>query len=158
MRRDFHPILYEAMKRDDRIWVATADLGYGMFDRIATDFPDRFVNCSAAEQLLLGIGVGLAEDGKIPVLYSITPFLLFRAAEWIRNYLAHENVAVKLCASGRGSDYLHDGYTHFAGDDAQFLAQFPNIAAYWPTSLIDLPAMTEQWLYDDKPSYLNLKR
>ena len=146
------------MERDSRIWVVTADLGYGMFDKISTSFPDRFVNCGASEQLMVGMGVGLALAGKIPVLYSITPFLLWRPAEWHRLYLNHERVPVKLVGSGRGTDYAHDGITHDATDDAAFLDILPNIATFWPETVDELPAVTEQWLYNERAAYLNLKR
>lgn len=158
MRRQFHPILLEWMRIDPRIYVLTGDLGYGMFDAIRAEFPDRFCNVGAAEQLLIGAGVGLALDGKIPVCYSITPFLLYRPAEWLRNYLDHERIPVKLLGGGRGGDYEHDGYTHWAGDDRDILNTMPNIIPFWPESERELREVTEQWLYNGKPSYLNLKR
>ena len=158
MRRDFHPILLKRMRQDARIRVVLGDLGYKMFDYIIAEFPDRVHNVGAAEQLMLGVGVGMAEDNLIPVCFSITPFLLWRGAEWIRNYLNHENVPVKLLGGGRGMDYAHDGFTHDASDDKAFLSLFPNIQCYWPESVADLPTITHEWLYNERPSYLNLKR
>lgn len=166
MRREFHPIILNHMRRDDRIWVCTADLGYRMLDVIAAEFPNRFVNVGAAEQLLLGTAVGLAEEGLIPVCYTITPFY-WRAAEWIRNYVDHERVPVKLIGAGRGGmtpeglvyeDYRHDGWTHYAADDVKLFSCFPNIITYWPETVESLPRITDEWLYNDRPSYLNLRR
>lgn len=157
MRRQFHPILLDHMRRDERIWVATADLGYGMWNAIRAEFPNRWINVGVSEQLLLGVGVGLAEEGKIPVCSSITPFLLYRGAEWIRNYLEHEGAKVKLCAFGRDDDYHEDGFTHYAGDDRAFLSLFPRIRCFWP-ELDNLAEATQDWLYHDGPSYLNLRR
>ncbi len=161
MRRDFHPILLDHMRRDPRIWLVTPDLGYRMLDSIFAEFPDRAINCGAAEQLALGIAVGLADEGKIPVVYSITPFLLYRPAEWIRNYLQHENANVKLLAAGRHEGdhdcYGNDGFTHKAEGDRAFLSLFPNIRGYWPDTVADLPRVTEEWLTPG-PAYLNLRR
>jgi transketolase len=56
----------------------TGDLGYGLWDRIKIDYPDRFINTLSSEQLMLGIACGLAMEGKIPVVYSITPFVLYQ--------------------------------------------------------------------------------
>jgi transketolase len=111
-RRLFADLLYEEMKKDERIWLITADLGFMMYNEIRKDFPGRIINVGAAEQLMLGVGVGLALQGKRPFCYSITPFLLYRPLEWIRNYLAHERVEVKLVGSGLEDDYKHDGFSH----------------------------------------------
>ena len=162
MRRDFRPILHDFMKRDSRIWIVPPDLGYGFFDAIFADFPDRCFNVGASEQLAVGAAVGLAEEGKIPVVYSITPFLLWRPAEWHRNFLNHEEIPVKLLAAGRFEDgkecYDEDGHSHHAYDDRAFMAAMPKIKGYWPKNVADLPGVTEEWLYNGKPSYLNLKR
>ncbi len=158
MRRDFHPLLLQHMRADPRIWLIVPDLGYGMMDAIFAEFPDRAFNVGAAEQLAMGVAVGLAEEGKIPVVYSITPFLLWRAAEWLRNYVNHEQVPIRLLAAGRDQDYAHDGFTHDASDDVDLLQCFPNIECYWPETVAELPEVTREWLFSPRPSYLNLRR
>lgn len=162
MRRQFHPLLLDHMRRDPRIRLITPDLGYKMLDSCFEAFPERCVNCGAAEQLALGIAVGLADDGLIPVVYSITPFLLFRPAEWIRTYLGHENSPVKLLGAGRYENgkecYGEDGFSHAAKGDHEFLGLFPNIVSYWPQTIEELPTTVEKWLYNKAPSYLNLRR
>ena len=158
MRRAFHPILLEHMRKDPRIRVTTADLGYKFFDAIAAEFPERFKNCGASEQLLLGIGIGLSYNGIIPICYSISSFLLKRPFEWIDNYLNHENAPVKLLGGGRGKDYSHDGYSHDCSSDLDILKLFPNIQVFVPQNEKELVEMTEEWLFNGKPSYLNLSR
>lgn len=158
MRKSFANILHERMQTDDRIFLITGDLGFGLFDKIRADFPDRFINTGAAEQAMMGIGVGLAIEGKIPFVYSITPFLLFRAAETIRNYINHEGVPVKMIGSGRYLDYAHDGFSHFAGDDSDILGIFPMIKSYWPRTEEQIPNFVESAINDKSPFYINLKR
>ena len=158
MRRDFHPLLLDHMRKDDRIVVLTADLGFKMFDQIAAEFPGRFWNVGAAEQLLIGAAVGLAEDGKIPVCYSITSFLLWRPAEWWRNYVNAERVPIKAIGGGRDQDYCHDGWTHDCSDAKAFLSLMPNVKQFWPDTVADLPAVTQEWLYHDGPAFLSLRR
>lgn len=159
MRKHFFNILLQRMCRDERIWFVTADLGYGLADEIRNEFPDRFINAGAAEQCMMGVCVGLAMSGKIPIAYSITPFLLWRTAETIRNYVNHESVPVKMVGSGRGSDYEHDGFSHYAGDDKKFLlTNFENILCRWPEDDDEIAMMMEEMFTIDKPFYLNLKR
>ena len=87
MRRKFEEMLHNEMAINDKIVLITGDLGYGLWDRIKIDYPDRFYNPLAAEQLMVGMASGLAMDGYIPLVYSITPFVIYRPFELIRNYL-----------------------------------------------------------------------
>ena len=158
MRKSFATTLHEKMKTDDRIFLVVGDLGFGLFTEIRKDFPERFTNCGAAEQAMMGIGVGLALEGKIPFVYSITPFLLFRAAETIRNYVNHESIPCKLIGSGRDNSYHEDGFSHFAGDDKDLLKCFPNINCYWPEEKEEIPNLVDEMINNPLPYYLNLKR
>ena len=85
MRKTFSEQLYSEMKSNQDIFLIVGDVGYGVFDKFKEDFPDRFINPGASEQLMIGMASGLAMDGKIPVVYSITPFILYRPFEFIRN-------------------------------------------------------------------------
>lgn len=158
MRKKFSELVYNEMRRNDNIYVITADLGYKMWDKVRDEFPERFHNVGSAEQLMLGVGVGLALSGKIPILYSITPFLLYRPAEWIRLYLQHEQIPVKLVGSGRGKDYEIDGFTHW-DDEIDMIDMFYNIEQYRPEDITRLDLVDfNKFLYSDKPAYLNLRR
>jgi len=158
MRYDFAEFLEQEMETNLDICFITADLGYKIFDNILKRFPDRAFNIGASEQLMLGMAVGLADSGKIPFVYSITPFLLYRPFEIIRTYLNHEKTNVKLIGSGRGSDYEHDGFTHFAGDDKEILSNFLNIQCFWPQAKEEVSSTIKTMIDIKGPCYLNLKR
>lgn len=158
MRKLFGSLIFDEMRRNESIYLITADLGFGVLDRCKESFSDRFYNTGAAEQLMIGIGIGLAENKKIPICYSITPFLLYRPFEFLRNYVNYENIPVKLVGSGRGKDYSHDGISHWADDDEEVLSSLPNIQIFKPLSEEDLVKQLPDFLYSNNPSYLNLKR
>ncbi len=158
MRGWFAHELYCHMEENSRIWLVSVDLGYGMFDKIRKDFPDRFVNTGAAEQAALGISVGLAYEGIFPVVYSITPFLLYRPFETIRNYVNKEAVPMLLVGSGRDKDYSHDGFSHWSEEDKELMKLFPNISSYWPEEKEDIPELMKSITEHNSPSYLNLRR
>ena len=103
MRKEFAKILHQEMSSNEDIVVLTGDLGYGLWDKIKIDYPDRFWNVGSSEQLMMGMASGMAMDGKIPFVYSITPFLLYRPFEFIRNYVDHEKLPVKLIGGGRSA-------------------------------------------------------
>jgi transketolase len=158
MRRAFFKELYKLMKENPDIWVVTGDLGYIGFDKIRDDFPDRFVNAGASEQAMMGIAVGLALKGKIPFVYSITPFLLRRPYETIKLYLDGEKIPVMLIGSGRNKDYAHDGPSHDATDANMLLGTLPNITTYFPDDKKQIPTILKQMIKGSRPSFLSLKR
>lgn len=158
MRGYFAHYLYQEMLKNKNIYLITGDLGYKMWDQIKKDFPDRFINTGAAEQAMMGLAVGLALEGKIPFVYSITTFLLYRPFETIRNYINHEKIPVRLVGSGRGRDYSHDGISHWPEEEKQVLSIFKNIKAVWPEKLTEIPSLVKKMVRDNHPWYINLKR
>jgi transketolase len=158
MRKECAQLLLDEMSSNDRIRVVTADLGFGILDHIRNAYPDRFYNVGAAEQLMIGVAVGMAENGLIPVCYSMSSFLLYRPFEFLRNYVDYEGINVKLLGSGRDKDYSHDGISHWAHDDCKVLAALPNIIRYRPETLEQLEIDFSEWINSTKPGYLNLTR
>lgn len=159
MRGYFASELFKAMKKDDNIYLLMGDLGYAMFDKHRETFPQRCINCGASEQAMLDIAVGLAYSGAIPVVYSITPFLLYRPFETIRTYIDHEKLPVKLIGGGRDKDYHIDGISHHSEDDREIMSIFKNIESHWPESKEDVTEnFVQKILYNIKPTYINLRR
>ena len=89
MRKDLAKLLLEEMRVNEDIYLITGDLGYGLWDDIRDTFPDRFFNVGSSEMVMMGTAIGLAMEGKVPFVYSITPFIIYRPFEFIRNYLNH---------------------------------------------------------------------
>ena len=158
MRGYFAGSLYNQMINNDKVVVITADLGYGLFDRVRDDFPARFYNFGAAEQASLGIAVGMAQEGLTPIVYSITPFLLYRGFETLVNYINWESTNVKLIGSGRSRDYKMDGRSHWADEAPEVLKLLPNIHTHWPDSKEEIPPILEQIIYSGNPEFISLRR
>lgn len=152
MRKQFAIQLEMLMQDDANVILITGDLGYGLFDIIRAKHPAQFINVGAAEQTMMGVAVGMALSGKTVFVYSITPFLLFRPFETIRNYISHESIPVIMVGSGRDGDYSHDGFSHYAGDD-EIIKQLPNIE-FIKRDDFSLASIVKS----GKPTYLNLKR
>jgi transketolase len=150
MREKFASELYELMKADENIMFITADVGYFFLDKIKKDFRDRFFNVGAAEQVMMDIAIGMTLRGKIAIVYSITPFLLFRPFESIRLYLDREKIPVVMVGTGRGNEY--ETASHYAGDD-DIIKCFKNIRFIEEDDF-----NLREILYSKKPTYLNLKR
>jgi transketolase len=158
IRKRFADLIYYQMGKNKNIWVVCGDLGYKMWDKVREKFPNRFINVGAAETTMIGVAVGLALEGKIPFVYSITPFLLYRPFETIRNYLNHEKIPVKLIGSGCDRDYSLEGISHWSEEDRRVMKVFPNVKSVWYSGKENLKKIVEQMIKDKNPWYLNLPR
>lgn len=163
MRKTFATELVKQAKQNPDIMLLTGDLGYGMWDQFRKELPQQFINCGASEQAMMGIAVGLALSGKIPFVYSITPFLLYRPLETIRTYINHEKINVKLIGSGRDTDYLHDGISHWSHDiyplfDHEQGPILDNIQTYWPDKNEEIPEIVNKMITSPQPAFLSLRR
>ena len=157
-RQRFKELFTEEMKQNEDIILLVGDVGYKVFDHLREEFPSRVINPGASEQLMMGMATGLAMDGKIAVCYSITPFLLYRPFEFIRNYVDHEKLPVKLIGGGRDKDYGYLGFSHWAEEDRDIMSNFKNIKTLHPK---DVDRMHHNFKYivdNTTPVYMNLKR
>ena len=157
VRKTFIRLLHNEMKVNEKIVLILGDLGYGHFDKIREEFPDRVFNPGAAEQLMLGMACGMSMEGKLPVCYSMTPFILYRPFEVIRTFINHEKIPMILAAAGRDKDYASAGWSHWATDDKIHLSGFKNIVQLWPTEET-LESEFSNIINCTLPLYLNLKR
>jgi transketolase len=158
MRGWFAYELYKQMAKNPKIWLVVGDFGYKVFDYIQRDFPERFINTGAAEQAMMGVAVGLALEGKIPIVYTVSSFLLYRPFETIRNYVNYEKIPVKLIGSGRNRDYLDHGLCHWAEEDKQVLKVLSNIKGKWPKTKEEISGLVSDMIKSDKPWYISLKK
>ena len=146
------------MQVNKDIYLITGDLGYGLWDKIRDTFQDRFFNVGSSEMVMMGMAIGLAMEGKIPFVYSITPFAIYRPFEMIRNYLNHEKISVNIVGGGRDKDYGYLGFSHWAEDDKKIMQSFENLRIMHPEDLNELQLNFNEIINTQKPTYLNLKK
>ncbi len=158
MRKEFALILEDFMERDESIVLMVGDVGFGIFDSIKKRFPKRFLNIGSSEQLMIGIAAGMALEGKSPICYSITPFILYRPFEFIRNFMNEEQIRIKLVGSGRDADYAEAGFTHHAFEAKPLLQVLKNVELYYPGDLKELQTEVPSFLKSSKPGFLSLSR
>jgi transketolase C-terminal domain/subunit len=103
----------------------------------------------------MDIAIGLAHEGKIPFVYTITPFF-WRGAESIR-LLAHDKYHVIMCGAGRDKDYADDGFTH-DGTDIKGLMDLLEVTSYFPDDSEDLPKILNTVIEGNRPYFISLRR
>jgi transketolase len=132
MRLEFVKTLLEMAESDARILLLTGDLGYLVLEPFRDRFPGRFFNVGVAEQNMIGLATGLAEDGFVPFVYSITPFATLRPFEFIRNGPVLHHLPVRIVGVGAGFDYGPAGPTHHALEDVGVMRTQLNLTIIAP--------------------------
>lgn len=132
MRDAFIEELTELAKEDESIFLIIGDLGFGVVDQFANEFPERFLNAGITEQSMMSIAAGIASTGYKVFVYSIANFPTFRCLEQIRNDVAYHNRDVTIVAIGAGLGYGTLGYTHHAIEDLAVLRSLPNMTVISP--------------------------
>lgn len=134
MRDAFVDEVLALLKRDAAAMLLTADLGFGIFDRIAEECPGQFLNVGVAEQNMMGIATGLALEGRRVFTYSIANFASLRCLEQIRNDACYHEVNVNVAASGGGFSYGALGMSHHATEDISIMRSLPGVTVVAPAT------------------------
>lgn len=158
MRAAFAAVLEKIARHDNRVFLLTADLGFGLFDRFREAFPNRFINVGVAEANMIGVAAGLALSGKNVYCYSIVPFLIMRCLEQIRIDLCYQNLNVKLAGSGGGLSYGLEGVTHHAIEDLSIMRSLPNMTVVAPGDKLEAEAVTYESASHVGPLFLRLSK
>ena len=117
--------LDEIGKKDDRLYVVTADIG-GSLKKFRKDCPNRYIDVGIAEQCAAGVAAGLALAGNIPVIMGMIPFMTMRACEQVRTAICYQNLPVRLIGTGGGLT-SGGGSTHNAMEDIAIMRSMVNM-------------------------------
>lgn len=158
MRTAFFDALFDLAARDPRIYFLTGDLGFGVVERFAAAYPDRFVNVGVAEQNMIGIATGLAMLGNIVFTYSIANFPTLRCLEQIRNGPCYHRANVKIVSVGGGLAYGSLGMSHHATEDLAILRVLPGMTTVAPGDPCETRLAVEALTQRPGPAYLRLGR
>lgn len=156
MRNAFIDELVLAARLNERIVLIVGDLGYGVVEPFAREFPQRFINSGVAEQSMMSVAAGLASEGYHPFVYSIANFPTFRCAEQIRNDVAYHNLPVTVVAVGGGLSYGSLGYSHHAVQDYALIRSMPGMLIASPGDPFEVRACMRYLIRNPQPSYLRL--
>lgn len=158
MRDAFFRSLLAAARKDERVMLVTADMGFGCSDEFAREFPGRFLNVGVAEQNMTSVAVGLALEGRCVFTYSIANFPTLRCLEQIRNDVCYHRANVKVVSVGGGMSYGALGVTHFATEDLAVMRAMPEMTVVAPGDPLEAEAATRAACALEGPFYLRLGR
>ncbi|MFB9281306.1 transketolase family protein [Microbacterium laevaniformans] len=156
MRNQFVNLLRGWAEHDRRVTLIVGDLGYGVVDEFASTLPAQFINAGIAEQSMMTMAAGMASESFRPFVYSIANFPTFRAAEQIRNDIAHHRLPVTVVAVGGGLVYGSLGYSHHAIQDYALIRAMPEMTIYAPGDPHEMDAVFAEIQRKAVPAYLRI--
>ena len=153
MRAVFNKTLLEIAKKDPRIHLVLADIGFGEIEPFRDTFPERYYNVGVAEQNMTGVACGIAMEGNIAITYSIANFPTLRCLEQIRNDVCYHNANVKIVIIGGGVSYGALGMSHHSTEDIAIMRALPNMVVEVPCDNYEAVAATHAMIEYDGPFY-----
>ena len=107
--------LMELMKKRDDIMVLSADMSTPAgLDKFKASYPDHFMNVGIAEQNMIGIAAGLADEGYKVICVAQACFITMRCFEQVRQYTGYMGIPMVLIGIGSGLSLQYMGNTHYA--------------------------------------------
>lgn len=156
MRDSFINSIYKATKANHNVLCLVGDIGAFLLRNYIKDFPCNYYNLGAAEENMIGVAAGLAMSGKIPFVYTITPFVTARCYEQVKVDVCYNEANVKLVGIGSGVSYGTMGSTHHSLEDIAIMSALPNMIIISPSD----PQETEEAVFAAAkhigPTYIRL--
>ena len=151
--------LVDLAAHDNRIVAVVNDsVGSSKLGAFQKAFPDRLINVGIAEQVMVGVGAGLANGGQVPFVSAASCFLTGRALEQVKADIAYAGFNVKLVGQSSGVAYAELGPTHHSIEDFAWLRPLQNITVIVPADPWEVEAAIRWAAAHEGPVYIRLSR
>ncbi len=151
-------MVHELARRDPRVVYVGSDLGAGTLDAMKEEFPERFFMEGVAEANLIGMAAGLAMEGFIPYVHTISTFITRRAFEQVAVDLCLHDLPVRLIGNGGGLVYAPLGPTHMAVEDIAAMRSLPGMTVVAPVDAEEMRRFMPHTLDRPGPIYIRLAK
>tara|TARA_B110000305_G_C19280845_1_gene559178 strand:+ start:171 stop:1022 length:852 start_codon:yes stop_codon:yes gene_type:complete len=156
MRKIFPEVVYKIMQKNRNVFCLLGDIGVFSFRNVFSKFKDRILNMSTMEQSMIGFGAGLSKAGYIPIIHSITPFLVLRALEQIKIDLVYNKLTCNIVTTGASNDYSKLGTTHHCFEDISVLSNYNNINLFIPSNAAEFEFLLMQNYNNNAVNYYRI--
>src|SRR5436309_10112448 len=154
MRQQMGQTVNELLERDERLVVVLAEISTQFFSE--TSNPERVINVGIMEQTMVSVAAGLALEGFIPVVHSITPFLVERPFEQIKDDFCYQRLGGNFISTGASYDYSIEGMTHHGPGDVQILRSLPGMQIAVPGTPGEFDHLFREAYANGSPTYYRM--
>lgn len=97
----------------------------------------RFIHIGIAEQNMMAVAAGLANEGNIPITGTYGVFASGRCWDQLRTTVCYSNLNVKIAGAHGGVSVGADGATHQSLEEISLMAVLPNMRLAVPSDSIE---------------------
>ena len=156
MRKTFPVVVDQLMKKNKKVICLLGDIGIFSFRNIFKKYKYRIHNMSTMEQSMIGFGSGLSKVGFIPIIHTITPFLVLRALEQIKIDFVYNKLACNIVTVGASNDYPKLGTTHHCFEDISILSNFKSINLFIPSNAEEFSYLLKKNFNNNSVNYFRI--
>jgi transketolase len=160
MQKVYATTLAELIEADRNVICLEADLALasGTIPVVSQRFPANFIDVGVAEANMIGLGAGLASEGKIPFCSTFTAFATRRVYDQITISVCYPNNNVKIVGTAPGITQGSNGGTHMCFLDLALMRTMPNMHVYSAADAYELRAAMRYMAKTKQPTYLQVIR
>ena len=158
MRKKFSEIALKELNNNKDSVVLLGDISMGLFLDGEEKLHPRCLNVGILEQSMISMAAGLACKDMVPIVHTISAFLIERCLEQIKLDLVYnKNKAILISANGP-YDYNKLGPTHHSANDVTLLDDIGVNNLFLPYSIGSLEAAMDQAKKVEEVSYIRLAK
>ena len=157
-REAFAAAMMDLAAEDSKYMVVLADTKNGLrLNKFGELYPDRIVEAGVAEQNAVNMAAGIAAEGLVPFVATYAGFIMMRACEQVRTFVAYSNLNVKLVGCNGGLvGGEREGPSHQFYEDIAIARAIPNMVVVSPCDAHQVYQATLALGRFNGPAYLRL--
>jgi transketolase len=157
-REAFAAAMMDLAAEDRKYMVVLADTKNGLrLNKFGELYPERIVEAGVAEQNAVNLAAGIAAEGLVPFVATYAGFVVMRACEQARSFVAYSNLNVKLVGCNGGLvGGEREGPSHQFYEDIAITRAIPNMTVVSPCDARQAYQATLAIGRSEGPAYLRL--
>ena len=149
-------ILDMARSQKDII-VVTCDVSTSAgLDRYRKTFPDQYIDLGIAEQNMIGVATGLANENFKVITTTFAPFQTMRCCEQIKVNLGYMKEKITMVGLASGLVLGNLGFTHCCIEDVGVLRSIPNLTIISPADSFETLKSVESSIKHNNSCYIRV--
>lgn len=153
MREQMALTIADLFAHDERTALVLAAISKPLFAEVMQNYPTRSIDVGIMEQTMISVAAGYALEGFIPFVHTMSPFLVERPYEQLKDDFCYQQLGGNFISTGASYDYSTEGMTHHGPADVALLSQLPGMQIVVPGTAHELDQLLRATYDNGSPTY-----